>query len=174
MSRNTFDIYVKNYKINEEMAPSERAARLLNDLAIKYPQDFISRRLLAKFAFNLPNVPLQTSDWVRKRLPSCLLAADRALVKLFTRRIISDRVEGIRASANDADLAINRLRKETRRVTSAHAAVVKTSEMITLKNLPPVLRDEVTKTRAAFASIGTSLANLPQLPAKGSTTNNNG
>lgn len=172
MSRNTFDSYIRSYKINEEMSPSERAARLLNDLAIKYPQDFISRRLLAKFAFNLTNVPLATSDYVRKRLPSCINAADRALVKLFNRRIISDRVEGIRASANDADLAVNRLRKETRRMTSAHAAVVKTSEMITLKNLPPVLREEVTKSRQAFNSIGSALENLPQLPSKGNTTNN--
>lgn len=170
MSRNTFDTFVRTYKINEEMTPSERIANLLNALADKYPQDFLSRRMVAKFAFNLPNVPLQTSDWVRKRLPYTITQADKILKATYNRRIIGDRVEGIRASANDADLTINKLRKDTRRLTSAHAAVQATAEMITLKNLPAALRDEVTKSREAFSRIGSSLSNLPQLPAKGDTT----
>jgi len=165
--RNTADAFIKSYQPKEDITPAERCAEFLNEMADRYPLDFVHKSRLAKIAFNLPNTPtVNNSIW--SRFSYMIGKANVILGERHKRCIIGDRVEGYRATHDDGDLAANKLRRETNRFRLAHQRVQKTSEMINVRNLHGPLKDEVLKTREAFARIGSSLSTIPllQLPAK--------
>lgn len=166
-TRNTADAFIKGYRPKEDISPSERCAEFLNEMADLFPLDFVNKSRLAKIAFNLPNAPTANNQ-IMGRFSYMIGKADTILGERHKRRIIGDRVEGYRATHDDADLATNKLRKQTNRFRLAHQAVQKTQEMVNVRNLQGPLKDEVLKTREAFARIGTSLSSIPalQLPAK--------
>lgn len=164
-ARETVDNFIKNYRLLEAMTPSERGARFLNDLAEKFPNDFVSRAKLAKIIFNLPSVPRETNDYMKK-IGSNMQRIDKILQTKYKRKIKSDRIDGYRATSSDADLMINVVRVQVRRAHLAQERVNNTISMVNPRNLGGGLKTEFENVRDTFKQIEERTSKLPQLPPK--------
>lgn len=165
MARTTVEQYIKSYKVPEGVSDPERAADFLHEFSKNYPGDFINRRNLLKIACNLVAVPVEGSDKL-KRLGYIIGRADKILEKKYKKRIVSDRVEGYRATNSDTDLETTRYRKDLQRVASAQRAAANTASLINPRNLSGAVRDEFMKSSNAIRRIGENLSGLPLLPPK--------
>jgi hypothetical protein len=161
----TVDQFIKNYDIPERVSDPERAADFLHELSEQFPGDFVSKRNLVKIASNLPSVPNENSDKLKK-LPYIIGRADRILERKHRKRIVSDRVEGYRATSDDMDLEQTRYRRDLQRVASAQRAALKTAELINPRNLTGPIREEFMKSTGAIRRIGEHMEGLPLLPPK--------
>lgn len=164
MARETVDSFIKNYTITDPMSATERGAKFLNDLALKFPRDFVSKPKLAKIMFNLPSVPRDSNECM-KRVPHTIQGVDRILQNKYKRRIKSDRVDGYRATTDDNDLMIHVVRVQVRRANLAQTRVNHTVQMINPRNLAGGLKKEFEDVRDTFKLIGEKVKELPQLPA---------
>lgn len=144
------------------------AARLAHFLlagaeALEYR--FFDAGTCVKVAFGLSRVPNTESPYY-KRLSSIVSGANRILMR-EGKEVITDRVDGLRASVNEDDLVETKHRRKRRRVKLAVASLKQTDNLIDpskIKN--PELKKELTASRKSMNLLESALSSLPQLPAK--------
>lgn len=163
--RETVDSFIKNYDIPEKVSDAERAADFLHALSRRFPGDFINKRNLVRIACNLKMTPSEGSDKLKK-LAYIVGRADKILQRKYNSRVVSDRVEGYRATHDDTDLETTRYRRDLARVNSAQRAAINTAQMIDPKNLKGSVRDEFLKSKDSILRIGKNLADFPLLPPR--------
>jgi hypothetical protein len=144
------------------------AARLsdfLLSFGASLPYRFVDIGTCVKIALGLSRIPNEESpDY--KRFSSVIPGANRILMKQG-KEIITDRVDGLRASVNEDDLIETKHRRKRRRVKLAVASLKQTDNLIDpskVKN--PELKKELTASRRSMNLLETALSSLPQLPAK--------
>ncbi len=155
--------FLRTYKGDPDARPSHRLADFLLQASKACPRRFFDKRSLAKVAYNLGRQPADDSDYV-KRLSSALSTAGEVLRK-ERKGIVTDKVDGARATVDDRDLLETVHRKKRRRVGSAVESLAKTDAVIVPANLPPALRDELNRSRDAIKKLASGVSALPALPA---------
>lgn len=160
--------FARNYDIDTTGTYGERASKFLNEGANVLPYRFFDKRLLAKVAFGLSRVPGEDTDYVKKRLGSVLTSANRLLMKVYSREVYVDPVEGIRATVDDADLVRTKHRRKRRRVKTTIASLQATDNLVDSNKLTGDLKRELMRSRRSIKSLNEAVGDLPQLPsAKG-------
>jgi len=156
--------FVTKYKIDHDLSPSERLADFLYQASISLPYRFFDKRLCAKVAFGLTKTPPETADYVKTKLPGIRYSAEKKLRDRYKKEIFTDRVEGFRATVDDADLVKTKHRAKRKRVDSAVKSLNQTDNLVDPSKLKGSLKNELQRSRRALTSITQSLGNLPQLP----------
>jgi hypothetical protein len=144
-------------------SPSRRLANLLHDAAIACPSRFLDKPQIAKLIFGLGRIPAEDSDHVRKQLGSARGGANLILAKEFKREIVSDRVEGIRATIDDEDLLKTRHRQKRRRVQGTIASLKETDALIDPRKLSDAGKSEFMSATATIRKLQAAALQLPQL-----------
>jgi len=155
--------FLRTHKGDPDARPSQRLADFLVEASKACPRRFFDKRSLAKVAYNLQRTPADDSDYV-KRLSSALSTADQILHKI-RKGIVTDKVDGARATVDDRDLLETVHRKKRRRVGSAVESLAKTDSVINIGSVPPALRDELSRSRDAIKKLTSGVSALPALPA---------
>lgn len=155
--------YVRSFKGDPDARPSHRLAEFLLGAAKSCPKRFFDKRTLAKVAFNLGRLPAEDSDYI-KRLSSITSTAGSILHK-DRRGIVTDPVDGARCTVDDRDMLETVHRRKRRRVGSAVESLARTDSVISIGNIPPALRDELSRSRDAIKKLTSGVSALPALPA---------
>lgn len=157
--------FIREYK-PEPGTYAERLAHFLYAFKEAMPLRFVDVPNCAKISLGLSKVPGETSkDLVRFK--SVLKGANDKMIKLYGCEIITDRVDGLRASVDSEDLLTTKDRKKRRRVKLAVASLKVTHDLIDPSKLKdPELKKEFNSSSRSIAALDTALAGLPQLPVK--------
>lgn len=145
---------------------AERLAAFLDAARKALPYRFFDVAVCAKIALGLSKVPGPKSRDM-DRFNSLKSSANTKLMKLYGCEIVSDRVDGLRASVDGEDLGETNHRKKRRRIKLAVANLKTTDNLIdiaTVKN--PELKRELLDSRKAIKLLDTAMTGLPQLPPK--------
>lgn len=162
--------YALNYTVDLDLSNGARLASFLNQAANDMPLTFFKKPHLIRIAFGMKVLP-RLNCLEMKRWGYVIKAAETILEREYNKTVFSDRVEGYRATTNDADRAKTKLRQQSARLVTQHAKVQKTASALDVRNISdPALREEVINAKRALTMIGSSLLQLPQLPAKPSAT----
>ena len=156
--------FLKSYKTDNTGTYGERTAEFLNAGADELPLAFFDKRYVAKVAFGLSRIPGEDSDQVRNRLSSVLASSNRILSRKYRREIWFDKVEGVRATVDDEDLARTVHRRKRRRVKSCAASLVSTDKNVDVSNLSSDVKREVNKSRKSMKLLGEAIDSMPLLP----------
>lgn len=154
--------FIRNYKARGD-SPSRRLANLMHDAAVTCPGRFLPKPAVAKVVFGLGRLPAEDSEHVKKRLSTARSGANTILSREFRREIVSDRVEGIRATVDDEDLLKTRHRQKRRRVQSTIASLKETDSLIDPKKLSAPAKSEFQSASATIRKLGSAALQLPQL-----------
>jgi hypothetical protein len=100
-----------------------------------------------------------------RRLSGVLHNVNKFLQKKHNKEVWSDRVEGVRATIDDADLLRTKHRKRRHQVSAQVAQLQTTDDLIDIKNLPKDLHEELRRSRKAISALQGATVALPQLPA---------
>lgn len=154
--------FLRSYNTKGD-SPSRRLANLLHDGARACPGLFFPKPQVARHVLKLGRTPSEDSDDVKKRLASARSGANGYLARVYKREIVTDRLEGIRATVDDEDLLKNRHRPKRRRVQSAITSLKETDGLIDPKNLSPSARAEFQSATATIRRLQQTALQLPQL-----------
>lgn len=155
--------FIRNYNPPKDLSPAERLAEFLHDGAMRCPMRFFDRRVTAKIAFSLRNLPAENSDVVRAQLKGVMKSVQRILAQKYNKEIVADRVDGIRATVDDKDLYTYRHRPKQGRVASAIASLQATDARVKPGNLPSDMRAELMRSRNVIGTLAKTVQELPQL-----------
>lgn len=156
--------FLKSYKTDNTGTYGERAAEFLNAGADELPLAFFDKRYVAKVAFGLSRIPGEDSDQVKNRLSSVLASANRILSRKYRREIWFDKVEGVRATVDDEDLARTVHRRKRRRVKSSAASLDATDKNVDVNKLSADVKREVNKSRKSMKVLNQAIDSMPLLP----------
>ena len=98
--------FARNYKVDQAMSLPKRLAEFLNAAADVMPGRCIPKPLVCKVVFMLPKTPTADSRYVKDELPKISGTAKKILWHDYKRWIHYDRLEGMRATYDDADLKL--------------------------------------------------------------------
>lgn len=157
---------IKTYRIDVAAFPGRRLADFLVLAAENAPKAFIDKRRAAKIAFAQRRLPSEDSEMVRRQLKSAIVSAKRILVTEYGRDLVSDRVEGVRATIDDTDVAETTRRTKHNRVHGAIRSLKITDDLIDTRNLRGEIRREVIRTRTDYKGLFEYLDSMPLLLPK--------
>lgn len=165
-ARNVNDV-LKAHNTDVQATPAERLAKFLDHVATELPKRFVSKRVAAKIAFAQKRLPGEDSDFVKKMLPAAVQGAKRILNQRYSRDLFTDKVEGIRATTDDEDVAKTTHRAKRRRIVSAINSYETTDNLIDQRKLSGAVKAEIAKARRAHKSLAAFKEEVPLLkPAK--------
>jgi hypothetical protein len=157
--------FIREYR-PEPGTYAERLAAFLFSAREKLPYRFIDVPNCAKIALGLSKVPGENSKDL-SRFKSVLSSANTKMIKLYGCEIVSDRLDGLRATVDTDDLVETKHRKKRRRVKLAVASLKVTDDLIDPSKLKsPELKKELNASRRSLAALDSALAGLPLLPPK--------
>lgn len=157
--------FVKSYTTNSGGTFSERVAEFLNSGADALPKAYFDKRFVAKVAFSLNRIPKEDSDHV-KRLSRILSGANQILSRKYHREIDFDRVDGVRATVDDEDLAKTVHRRKRRRVKCCVSSLESTDKNIDSNQLNGDIKREIIKSRRSMKLLQDAIKEMPLLPSK--------
>lgn len=128
-------IDTKLYKVDLDLPVSQRIANYLNWAAEKYPYVYSTYPILTKAVLGLPNTPRPDSRWIES-IRHAMTHAKLVLYKLYSRSVDSQPGVGLRATVDDADVAVVVMPKKVTRFIAARKQVTDTRALIDLKKLP--------------------------------------
>ena len=166
--RNVRDV-LKAHNTDIQATPAERLAKFLDHVAMELPKRFVDKRTAAKIAFAQKRLPGEDSDYVKKRLSSAIQGAKRILncpVKDggYGRDLFCDRVEGIRATTGDEDVAKTTHRAKRRRIVNAIDSYKITDDLVDSRKLKGAMKAEIQRARRAHRMLATFKDEVPLLP----------
>jgi hypothetical protein len=135
---------------------------MLHDGAVACPGRFFDKQSIAKLVFERGRLPHEDSEDV-KRLSSLKSGAAVILAREFRREILSDRLEGLRATVDDEDLlkTTNRLRR--RRAVGTIATLHASTALIDPNKLSASGKDEFRSIAGTVRKLHALSGELPQL-----------
>lgn len=154
--------FIRTYKTRGD-SPSRRLACLLHDAALSCPGRYFEKPAIAKLVFGLGRLPPEDSEHVKKRLSAARNGASLILAREFKREIVSDRLEGLRATVDDEDLLKTRHRQKRRRVQSTVASLHATDALIDPRKLSESAKIEFQSATATIRKLQAAALQLPQL-----------
>lgn len=153
----------KNYPHGQVPSRAQRAADLLKAAADHFPRGFIDKRNVVKAIDGLAKAP-GVNDKSVKNLGSTLQSAERILLEEHDKGIVYDRVDGVRATVDDADLTETKQRLKLRRLKGAANGYKVVVDHINRTKLPKDLKSEMDINSNNMDKILGNLNNMKALP----------
>jgi hypothetical protein len=158
--------FAKKYKADPSATYIARLAAFLNAGADELPYRFFDRKLVAKIAYGLSRAPGEDTLYMKK-LSSALSSASTILMATHKRGVWTDRVEGVRATVDAADLAKTVRRRKVRRMAGSARSLDATDKVIDTNEIKDTkLKREVQAGRREMRKVLEIVGDMPQLPPK--------
>ncbi len=157
---------MREYKVDPEQTPAQRLAGFLDMAAKHLPLRWIDRRIAAKIAFALKNIPREDSEYVSK-VSSVFSRTKEILIKDYNRHGTSDRVDGYRASTDENDKIVTSRRASRQRAIGAVKNLIRIDASIDVSKATGSAKKELTEARKADSLLSNWEKNVvPLLPEK--------
>jgi len=126
---------IRDYKYNPEHSKKQRVAEFLDWAATHYPKQYVDYPHLAKAVEGYSRMPQHNSKEV-ELIKSSMSGVNRMLQTKYGRALDAEPGVGVRATVDDADLAMIVLPKKMKRIDQAKKAATQVANLVDPSKIP--------------------------------------